>query len=114
MIRSLFLSLLLASAAVAQTLPAPPRPAKPVGPDTYESAYLRVGAGETVLMAFGVAAPDGCTIISPADAKRWGVPSGLWRCWKDGSGEKMMVAVRVTRPWVPVPLGGQYCPPGQI
>ena len=106
--------------------------AKPVGTDTYESAYLRVSAGETVLMAVGVAAPDGYTIISPADAKRWGVPSGLWRCWKDGSGEKMMVAVVALRPSAPYSARwtrpadfrsflrpglftttGAYCPPGQ-
>ena len=140
MIRSLFLSLLLTSVAVAQTLPVtyadltpakqaelveawkknyrseisalppgqlplptckPVAAAKPVGPDTYEAAYLRVGAGETVLIAVGVTAPDGYTGVTAADAKRWNVPSGLWKCWKDGNGKKMMVAVGVTRPSAP-------------
>ena len=140
MIRSLLLSILLASVAVAQTLPVtyadltpskqaelveawkknyrseisalppgqlplpvckPVAAAKPVGPDTYESAFLRVVAGETVMLAVGVASPDGYTGVTAADAKRWGVPTGLWKCWKDGGGKKVMVAVGIAKPSAP-------------
>jgi len=135
-IRSLFLSILLASAAVAQTLPVTyadltpskqaelveawkknyrseisalppgqlplpvckPVAAKTVDPDTYESVYLQVDAGKTVLMAVGVAAPDGYDSVTMKDAKRWGVPAGLWQCWKAGNGEKMMVTVVAAQP----------------